>query len=175
MITCFFYLFVGVFLLVVQTSLFPNLMANYHLFNLMTPFVIYTGLFRPLFEGIPAALFLGALMDAVTGGPFGMYMVLYFWLVIGERWGRQFLHAGSIILLPMMSAAGVLLENATIIGLGGLAGEEGFILSENLRPIIIQAVWALFGGPPLMLLLQYLQSGLDSRQQDRLRATQDKT
>lgn len=174
MITGFFYGVIGVLLIVIQTSLFSDLLARYHLFNLMTPFIIYIGLFRSLPESIAAALLLGALMDAVTGGPFGVYMMTYFWIVVGERWGRQFLHAGSILLLPMMCAFGVMIENSALIGVSLASGNGDVLLPAAYRALVIQMVWAVFLGPPIIAVIQLLHTVLDRRSGEASQAGQEK-
>ncbi|MFZ5569179.1 MAG: hypothetical protein ACOZF0_02155 [Thermodesulfobacteriota bacterium] len=174
MTTFLFYLLMTALLLIIQTFLCIDVLLSYHFFNLMTPFVTYIGLFRPSSEGIPAVICIGLIMDAVTGGPFGLYLIIYFWLYIGAKWGIQYFHAGSVLLMPFIIGAGVLGENAVTLFSSVVMGIGGRIPTEEVvRSVTIQTAWAMIAGPFLLHFFHRLQTRLAGWQLDRSPGRQD--
>ena len=50
-------------------------------------------------------------MDNLSGSPFGLFITVYFWIFVIVSWGTKFLHVGNRILILIVVAAGVLIEN----------------------------------------------------------------
>ncbi len=161
MMAFLFYPLMIIGLMIIQTSLCNTILLSYNFFDLMTPLVIYIGLFRPFTEGAAVVVCMGLVMDAVTGCPFGLYLTIFFWLYIGTKWGGQYFHAGSILLLPFIMGISVLFENALIIYAMAVSKGGGKIPSEILaRSIFIQTMWAMCIGPFFLLFYSFLQTKL---------------
>ena len=64
----FFYIAICLGLVVCQTALIPRLPAMGNFFDLLLPLVVYLAAFRPLHESVPFVMFLGILMDNLSGG-----------------------------------------------------------------------------------------------------------
>lgn len=174
MTTFLYYLLVVISLLIIQTLLCIDTLLSYNFFNLMTPFVIYIGLFRPFAEGIPVVLCIGMIMDAVTGGPFGLYLIIYFWLYIGAKWGVQYIHAGSILLMPFILGIGVLVENAVAIFASmGLSIGGQIPTEEVLRSVTIQILWAMVVGPFFLHICNKVKTIIDDWHAERSFSRQD--
>ena len=116
----FFYLLAGTFLILLQTTLLPEIPASATFYDLLTPVVIHISVYRPLREGVPLVLLLAAGMDGLSGGPPGLYVSLYVWLYLAMRYLRQFLHVGNLVLLSLVAVAGVGLEGLAFFSLIGL-------------------------------------------------------
>ena len=144
-------------LVIVQTSIMPFIPLFDQFYDLVCIFVIYLGLFRPVREGLPVILFFGLFMDNLFGGPFGLYLTTYLWLFICIRWLITFLQLHSFVLLTLVVALGVLLENLIFIGtIAVLKSDPGFP-ADAARIIGEQILWAVFTGPPLLFLFQHIQ------------------
>ena len=114
-------------------------------YDLLVPFVLYIGIFRPAREGIFVILS-GYVMDCLSGAPVGLYGTVYLWLFAGARWLRQFFHFNNKFVLPLFVTTGVLLENFIFIG--------AFIILNTVSPsplritaiVVWQALLAIFTG-----------------------------
>jgi hypothetical protein len=95
-----------------------------YLYDLLAPFVIYLGIYRPSAGGDSDALVLaGLVMDGISGGVFGVHLSAYLWMYVGVRWAIQYLHVDNVILLPLLVTGGVFFREP---GGGLLRGGAGF-------------------------------------------------
>lgn len=142
-------------LVVFQTTVMPYIPLFDRFYDLLTPFIIYLSIFRPVRESIVIVLIFGFLMDNISGGPFGLYLTAYIWLFVGVRWAITFLHVGDSLLLPFVVAGGVLIENFIFVGTSAMF-EAGSRLSEAVvSTIIVQVLWAIFTGPFFLMFFNY--------------------
>jgi rod shape-determining protein MreD len=72
MIYCF-YIGICLCLVILQTAVLPHIPLLDTFYDLIVAFIIYLGLYRPLRDGLLLALFLGFIMDNLSGSPFGIY------------------------------------------------------------------------------------------------------
>jgi len=151
-----FYLFAGIFLILLQTALLPDISTSGAFYDLLTPVVIHVSVYRHLREGIPLILVLGFCMDGLSGGPPGLYVSLYVWLYLAMRYLRQFLHVGNLILLSLVAVAGVGLESLAFFGLIGLQSPISQIWLVAVHTFLRQMAFAFFTAP---LILMGLEAG----------------
>ncbi len=157
-----FYICVFLFFVLLQTVIMPCFSLFDRFYDLLVPFVIYLGLFRPVRESIPVIIAIGFVMDNLSGGPLGLYLTAYLWLFAGVRWIVYVLHVGDKVLLPFVVAIGVLVENAIFMGVIGML-EPGarFSSSSAFTTIMIQVLWAAGTGPIFLILINGLHQGLN--------------
>ena len=86
-------------------------------------------------------------MDSLSGGPFGLYFTVYFWLFIGVRQLIKIFHVSNYILLPFVVAAAVLIENIILLGTFGMLEPGTQFSSSIINSVVAQVVWAIFTGP----------------------------
>ena len=132
---------------VFQTAWLPALFTCDCYLDLLLPLVIYVSIFRPVIESIFLILFFGLVMDSLSGGPFGLYMITYLWLFLGVRGSMRLLDAGSYFLFPLILALSVLIENLL------------FAFSVSTVPsvaVFMYALWALITAPFFLLLFNAL-------------------
>ena len=153
--TYIFYLFTCLFLVTIQMTILPTFSVFENFYDLLIPFVLYLGLFRPLAEGLSLILIFGFVMDSFSGGPFGLYMIAYFWLFICMRGVILFVQSGSIILRVFVVGAGVLLENAIILGTLVVLGMDRGISASDVRTAVLQILWAVCTGYFFLTLIDY--------------------
>ena len=101
-------------LIILQTTILPFFFHITGSYDTIIIFILYLGLYRSLWEGIPILLLVGILMDCLSGGSFGIYTTTYIWLYAAIRATIQFLHVKSLIVLPVTIVTGVLLENLVV-------------------------------------------------------------
>ena len=158
MITYIIYTCVCIFFIILKTAVLTNFTVFGNFYDILLPVVLYLGLFRPVTEGLPLVLFCGFCMDSLTGGPFGIYISMYFWLFIAAKGLIQFFHAQSILIKPFIVFIGVIVENLMFLTLltifdGGNVLPESFVQSA-----ISQSVWAAITGPFFFLLFDYFHT-----------------
>jgi rod shape-determining protein MreD len=146
-----FYLLAGIFLILLQTTLLPEMLTSTAFYDLLTPMVIHISVYRPLREGVPLILLLGIAMDSLSGGPPGLYISLYVWLYLVMRYLKQFLHVGNLILLSLVAIAGVGLESLAFFGLIGLQSPVSQIWLVAVHTFLRQMVFALFTAPVILV------------------------
>ena len=157
------YTFICLGLIIFHTAIMPYIPLFERFYDLLCPFVICLGLFRPAREGVPIILMIGVIMDSISGGPFGLYLTTYIWLYIGIKWMLSFLHLGNNILLSLVVAAGVLLENCIFIGTISMIAPESTFPANTVGVVGTQVLWAIFTGPFVLMAFNTVQKGWDKR------------
>ena len=154
-------IFIGLFLIVVQTTIMPHISVFERFYDLLSPLVIYLSIFRPVRESSVIILIFGFLMDNISGGPFGLYLTSYIWMFLGVRWAITFLHVGDSLLLPFIVAVGVLMENLIFIGARAMLEQNLQITQTMVNTVMVQVLWALFTGPFFLLFFNYIHRRWD--------------
>ena len=146
-----FYLFTCLILIILQTTIFPSIPVLDSFFDLIVSFIIYLGLYRPVREAVPVTIVLGIIVDNLSGSPFMLYIIAYFWVYFSVRMLTRILQVGMRFRLPIIVASGVLLENLVFI-LALTFLESGPQASVFLAgAFMVQMLWALCLGPFLVL------------------------
>ncbi len=165
--TYLFYLFICIFLILVQTTILPNCLYFEKFYDLLIPFILYLGLFRPFGEGLPIILLLGFVMDSISGSPFGLYLTTYFWLFVAMRWVIQYLHSGSFILLPLVVFMGVLMENIIFIMVIAILEPDWKFLTPALNAAFGQLLWVIITGPLFFVFTGSIHQKLEKWHKER--------
>ena len=159
----FFYISACLFFVIVQTVIIPYIPFLVRFYDLLVPLIIYLGLYRPVRESIPFVLFLGFIMDNLSGSPFGLYLTTYFWLFIGVRLVTQLFQVGNRILIACLVVAGVLVQNLIFLMTSSLLGHDQQLPSATIHNVLVQCIWAIFTGPPFLMLLSFTQKRAEIR------------
>jgi hypothetical protein len=151
MITLVFYAFLCLGLIILQTTILSNIPWPGNCYDLLIPFVLYLGIYRPMGEGLFMVITLGLVMDTISSGPLGLYGAAYLSLFCSYKWGTRFFHVGNRLFLPVVVASGVLLENLLYIltialstpfyrlpedGMGIVAGQVLLALLTGIFPFM---------------------------------------
>jgi cell shape-determining protein MreD len=153
-----FYLFICLILIILQTTIFPSIPVLDSFFDLIVSFIIYLGLYRPVRESVPVAIGLGIIVDNLSGSPFMLYIIAYFWVYFSVRMLTRILQVGMRFRLPIIVSSGVLLENLIFIL------TLTFLESGPQAPVFLagafmaQMLWAFCIGPFLVLGYKYTQN-----------------
>ncbi|NNF98758.1 MAG: hypothetical protein HKM93_05225 [Desulfobacteraceae bacterium] len=162
MMTLFFHIFICIILIIFQTTVFPGIRIFNEFYDLLAPFVIYLGVFRPTREGFPMVLILGFTMDGISGSPLGLYITTYFWLFIGVQWVIQFLHVGNFLILSIVVACGIALESIIHFSIIAIQTSISEIPHFAIITGVRQILWAVFTGPLLLYLFLFLQKKMSA-------------
>ena len=151
----------SLFLVILQTTVMPYLPLLDKFYDLLIPFIIYLSLSRPVRESLPFVLFLGFIMDNLSGGPFGLYLTTYFWLYVGVKGITTFIQVGNrLVIITLIVAGGVLFENLILLGAFALAGFRQQFAGDVIEIVAVQTLWAIFTGALFLLFFRNAQSRL---------------
>ena len=162
----FLYIASGLALLICQTTLLPRLPFMTHAFDLLLPWVIYIAAFRPVHETLPFVLFMGVLVDSLSGGVFGLYLTSYLWLFIAVRLTAAVIRAENPLMLVFIIIAAVAGQNALFFAVLGMGGDDSYALADVVRVISEQIGWVLLIGPVFALAMRNAHR-LSSRRRTR--------
>jgi cell shape-determining protein MreD len=146
------------FLVIFQTTIYYAIPALNHFVDLLITFVIYAGLFLPFLESIVLVLVLGALMDSISGGLFGLYLSIYFWIIVGLRPFVTLLNLKNTHTLRLLLVIAIGFEKMMLF-IGTVALKQEIVFSsESIREMAYQLFWTLALGPLLIRLLNAMDS-----------------
>ena len=143
-----FYVGVCLFLILLQTTILPFIPLLQSIYDLLIPFVIYLGLYRPIREGLIFVFILGFLMDNLSGSPIGLYLATYCWLFIGVKWITTLFQVRNRILISLVVASFAIAPDMRLPG-------------NAIQTVFIQLLWALVTGPFMLMIFRYGQNFLD--------------
>jgi cell shape-determining protein MreD len=152
---------VSLCLLLFQTTIINYISFLERCFDILIVYIIFLGFYRNFFEGLCFTFLSGVVMDSLGGGPFGVYLTTYFWLFIFSRKIKYFLHTGSLLLLPVFIASGVLFENIIFLAFLVLHLPWPDIFSAFFESLPEQFLWAFFSGPVMFYFIRYLYAQWD--------------
>jgi cell shape-determining protein MreD len=144
------------FLVIFQTTIYYAIPALNHFVDLLITFTIYAGLFLPFVESVVLILVLGALMDSITGGLFGLYLSIYFWIIVGLRPFVTLLNLKNAHTLRLLLGIAIGFENLMLF-VGTVALKQEIVFSsESFRGMAYQLFWTLALGPFFIRLLNVM-------------------
>jgi len=150
-------------LVILQTTVMPYLSVLDRFYDLLIPFLVYLGLFRPVHEGLLFVCFLGFIMDNLSGGPFGLYLTSYFWLLIGAKGITQMLQVGKhMFIITFIVAAGVLAQNLIFLGSFAIFSPEQQFAGDAFKIVAVQILWALLTGSAFLVIFRNTHNWLDA-------------
>ena len=150
--TYFLYTVVCLLVVVFQTTLPMHFAMFGGMYDLFLLFVIYLGFYRTIREGFPFVIFFGLTMDALSGGPFGLYLTSYFWLYVSILGMIGFMRVGNNMILPLVVVGSILFQNIIFLGTMTLFVPEAKIPVFLYRNVLTQVLWSVITGPILILL-----------------------
>jgi rod shape-determining protein MreD len=150
-------------LVILQTTVIPNLPLLGRFYDLLIPFIVYLGLSRPVREGLLFVCFLGFIMDNLSGSPFGLYLTSYFWLFSGVKGITQLLQVGKrVFVITFIVASGVLAENIIFLGSFAIFSPEQQLGGDAFKIVVVQVMWALLTGAVLLIVFRNTHRWLDA-------------
>ena len=157
----FFNISACLFLVILQTTIMPYLPAVEKFYDLLIPFIVYLSLSRSVRESLPFVIFLGFIMDNLSGGPFGLYLTTYFWLYVSVKGITMFIQVGNrLFIIALIVAGGVLFENLISLVAFAILGSRQPFAGDALEIVAAQILWAIFTGSLFLLFFRNAQSWL---------------
>jgi len=156
-------LFTGLILIVSQSLMAGVFLPGELAYDILIPLVVYLSLYHPNGKSLLLVLCLGLMLDGITGGPMGIYVLTYFWMFAGIQMAVQFLQKDSPVLTVSAILLGVLLENGLLLAVGALSVNRSVTVTDMTGTICGRLVMAAITGPLLLYALRLCFQRLISR------------
>ena len=163
-----FYIGTSLLLIIIQTTVLPYFSLFNGFYDLLIPFVIFLIICLPLRESLPFILVLGFIMDSLSGSPFGLYLIVYFWLFVSLRWITRYLRVSNKLLLSLFVIGAVLVENVLVTGTLTIFGAGRQFSPQAVKMITLQLLWTVFTGPMFLLALLTIHKRLNNQPNENL-------
>jgi cell shape-determining protein MreD len=157
----FIYFTVCLFLITIQTTLLPAFPRLFAQFDLLIPFLAFLVLFRSPIGRLPALILAGSLMDLLSGGRAGIYLLTYVGILAGIRKATAYCHLEDKALFQITVMAAVTAENllfGLMIGFGTWSFQPSL---HALKIFGTQLLWALVSAPIFFHAWSSLFGGID--------------
>ena len=152
---------VCLFLVILQTTVMPYLTLFNRFYDLLIPFIVYLGLYRPVRESLPFIFFLGFIMDNLSGGPFGLYLTTYFWFFVGVIGITKLIQVGNrLSIIMLIAVGGVVSENLIFLGTFAVFSTDRPFSGDAAKIIAIQVLWVICTGPLFLVMFRKVQDRL---------------
>lgn len=159
--TYLLYTVVSLLVVVFQTTLSMHFAIFGGMYDFFLLFVVYLGFYRTVREGLPFVILFGLSMDALSSGPFGLYLTSYFWLYIGILGMTGFMRVGNNVILLLVVAGSILFQNIIFLGTMTLFVSEANVPAFWYRNVLVQLLWSVITGPALILLFRRAHKALE--------------
>jgi cell shape-determining protein MreD len=159
-----FYMVVFLGVAVFNTTIVAHFSLFYGFYDLLLLFVIYLGFYRSIRESLLFIILFGIAMDAVSGCPFGLYTISYFWLYVFVIWLTRFMRITNSMILPGVVMCSVIIQNTIFLGSMALLDPNVNIPSFSFKVVLLQIVWGIFTGPIFIILLRNTDQRLEKWQ-----------
>ncbi len=136
----------GLILIIFQTAVRPQIGFLTGIYDVLIAYILFLGLFRPLKEALVVVLVFGFVMDSLSGGPFGLFLTTYFWVVLLTRQITRFLHPDNLVLRFFVVVLGVIAQNGVYMGVAVVLENLAFAPALIQRAAMTQMLWALGTG-----------------------------
>lgn len=156
--TYLFHIVVCLILIIFQTAVKPQVLFLAGLYDVLTAYIIYLGLYHRVREILPIILISGMTMDAISGGPMGLFLTTYLWLFLLTRWTTRLIHQDNLVLRFFIVGVGVVIQTGVYIGTTLLLDNATLFPAPTLDVALVQTLWALGTGAILVTLFRYLHA-----------------
>ena len=138
-----FFILLSLFLIVLQTTVLPEISPVSNTFDLVIINILYLSLLfsNPWVLGVVALL--GCIMDSLSGSPFGLFISSYIWMYILIQLLKPVFFSRSLFFLPAVTVFSVLLEYLFLILSVFISSGSGGVVALNYPLMMKQLLWAV--------------------------------
>ncbi len=158
-----FYPILSLALVILQTTLMPDVAFFSLCFDLLLINVLYISLFTSHGFMVLYLVLLGWVMDSLSGAPFGFYISSYVWIYLFVRILRYVIHAGNFVFIPVISVIAIFMEHGFLMFILLVRQGGWFFSSMDLFSMCAQALMGFFMIPPSLWLVHKCKRGWDKK------------
>jgi len=138
----FLFLVLGIAFLILESTVLATSALQGLRYDLLIPLIIFVALYHSIRVGLPLCIVFGFFMDVFSGGVFGLFLSIYFWLFCFVKAILCFLDLQNSFLEVILVVAGVLIENLIVIFSTSLLEAGQQIEYVTLQHVIVQTLLA---------------------------------
>ena len=158
-----FYLLIGIFCALLQSSLFPLLLPAGWRPNLLMILVVYLGLGENFLRAVLVALLIGGIQDSFSGTSLGLYMTVDLVVLLLIKMLSEQLNAENTSLLLLLVAGATLVQNLLIGFCLVVFADAGPVLAILLSALPQQLLVNLLAAAIVLYLILRIQPLIGSR------------
>jgi rod shape-determining protein MreD len=147
------YIVLAMALVILRTTVLGLPFFHNAVYDLLLPIVVFVRLRLPVKQGLFVVLFMGYVMDLVSGGQFGLYMTTYLWVFIGVKLISNYLSIEENFTLLVVLVVCVLFENLLFLVFSLGAGDGVFLAVRMVQPLLWQVALVVLTGPFILGIL----------------------
>ncbi len=148
-----FFILVTLFLIVIQTVVFPSVPLFSHSFDLLIINILFLSLISNRHSTIFTVIFIGAVMDSISGVPFFYYIFSYMFVYIIVHLVKQFLFKQSSFFIVVISGVSVLIQQILLIFTIFIRQGSEAVIELDYRVLLMQLISGLLFIPAGVWLL----------------------
>ncbi|MCP3874156.1 MAG: hypothetical protein GY699_13485 [Desulfobacteraceae bacterium] len=140
-------------LIVMQTVIFPSFSWFSQCFDLLIIDVLFLSLISSHYSMVLVIIFIGCVMDSISGVPFCYHIFSYLWIYIIVQIVRQLLFQESIVFVIIISVVSVLIQQGLLIFSIFINQGDNATLNLNVSLLLSQVFWGFIIIPPSIWLV----------------------
>lgn len=155
------YTILGLATIVGQTTILRLPLFQDIFYDLLIPLVVFVRLNLPKRKAVILVLLIGFLMDLFSGGIFGLYITVYFWIFLVVKGISNYFDVQGTMFRSVLVAICVLAENLLFF-FAAAPGNGIQLLTSRIGPIMGQTIFAVITGPAILVALEKIHERVES-------------
>jgi rod shape-determining protein MreD len=166
---------VGLSTVVAQTTILRLPLFHGIFYDLLIPLVVFLSLNLANRKGVLVVVILGLIMDLLSGGIFGLYLSIYFWIFLSVKGLSKYFDVDDTIFRSVLIGVCVLGQHLLFCISVAAPWKGAQLMADQMPPVLLQTIFAALTGPGILMLLGRLQTRLQTRLSGAQRETGDFT
>jgi hypothetical protein len=162
----FLYFSVGIAIIVGQTTVLSLPVFQGVFYDLLIPVVVFVRLNLPIRGGVLLVLSMGFVMGLFSGGAFGLYLTVYFWVFLGVQGISNFFEVKGGLFRSLLIGLCVLLQNLFFFAFAVFPDKLAPALVPQLGHVAWQVIFGAATGPTVIKCLERLQRKIATSRQE---------
>jgi len=154
-----FFIILTLFLIVIQTIILPSFSWFDQCFDLLIIEILFLSLISSHYSMVLAIIFIGCVMDSISGVPFGYHIFSYAWIYIIVQIVKRLVFQRSNSFIFIMSIVSISIQQGFLLFSVFVNQGVNSILEFNFGLLIMQVFWgAIFISPGIWLINVFWQN-----------------
>lgn len=148
-----FFVFTTLFFILLQTVVFPSFSWFSQSFDMIIMVVLFLSLTYSHYAVVTAIVFMGGIMDSISGMPFFLHIFSYLWIYLIVQLFKQFVFQRSVVFVLIISVVSVAVQQTLIIFSVFINQGQAAVWRMDLSLMVRQLLWGVVVIPPGVWLL----------------------
>lgn len=127
-------------------------------YDLLIPLVVFLSLSLPNRTSVSVVVILGLIMDLLSGGIFGLYLSIYFWMFLSTKSLSKCFDVGKTIFQSVLIGVCVLGQHVVFWASVAPPWKGAQLLAAQTGTVLLQTFFAALTGPGILMLLGRLET-----------------